>query len=286
MPVGDALRQGAVELSEAGLPSPAVDARILLARVLDCTPGALFLAPDLTSRQSTEYARLVAERAGGALLQHLTGEAWFRTVRLEVGPGVFTPRPETEVMTGWAIEQLQRPHLARTGAGPQPVVVELCAGSGAISAAIAAEAPGCRQYAVEVSPEAYAYAERNLAETGVQLLLGDMADALGELDGTVDLVVCNPPYIPLDAYLGVTEEVRRHEPPIALFSGDDGLDALRVLATSAARLLRSGGLVCAEHAESQAASAPGVFVEHGQWHTVRDHADLAGRPRFVTAVRR
>lgn len=281
-PVPAAVRRGAAVLAAADLPSSKADARLLLAHALGRTPADVLLAPGVSPDEAAAYARLVDARADGALLQHLTGEAWFRTVRLEVGPGVFTPRPETEVMTGWAIDRLRE----LVDDGLAPVVVELCAGSGAISAAIAAEVPGCRQYAVEVSPEAFAFASRNLAGTRVQLVEGDMAGAFAELDGHVDLVICNPPYIPLDAFLGVTEEVRRHEPAVALFSGADGLDAMRVVAEVGGRLVRPHGLLCAEHAESQAQSAPAVFVDDGGWRCVRDHADLTGRPRFVTAVRR
>lgn len=277
-----ALRAGTVLLTEAGQPSPRADAHTLLAYAMGRGPAELFTAPAPDPAQREAYTDALARRAQGAPLQHITGEAWFRTVRVDVGPGVFVPRPETEVMTGWAIDRLRELRAD----GIVPLVVELCAGSGAISLAIAAEVPGCRQVAVELSEEAYAWAERNLAGTGIDLILGDMADALPDLDGTVDLVVCNPPYVPLDAYLYVTEEVRRHEPPLALFSGPDGLDALRVLADTGARLLRPGGLLCAEHAEVQAESAPEVFVRHEAWEQVRDHKDLTDRPRFVTARRR
>lgn len=276
-----ALRAGTVLLTEAGQPSPRADARTLLAYAMGRGPSELFTAPAPDPVQRAEYTRALNERAEGTPLQHITGEAWFRTVRVDVGPGVFVPRPETEVMTGWAIDRLRE----LRGDDAAPLVVELCAGSGAISLAIAAEVPGCRQVAVELSEEAYAWAARNLADTGIQLILGDMADAVPELDGTVDLVVCNPPYVPLDSFLGVSEEVRRHEPPLALFSGADGLDALRVLADSGSRLLRPGGLLCAEHAEVQVESAPQVFVDQGDWHEVRDHRDLTDRPRFVTARR-
>lgn len=274
-----ALRAGTVLLTEAGQPSPRADAHTLLAYAMGRGPSELFTAPAPDPAQQEAYTDALARRAQGASLQHITGEAWFRTVRVHVGPGVFVPRPETEVMTGWAIDRLRELRAD----GSVPLVVELCAGSGAISLAIAAEVPGCRQVAVELSEEAYAWAERNLAGTGIDLVLGDMADALPGLDGTVDLVVCNPPYVPLDSYLDVTEEVRRHEPPLALFSGPDGLDALRVLAGTGARLLRPGGLLCAEHAEVQVESAPEVFVRHGAWEQVRDNKDLTDRPRFVTA---
>lgn len=276
------LREATDRLTASGTLSPAAEARTLLAYVLGCEPAALLLGPEVGPEATARYAELVDRRATGVPVQHLTGEAWFRTVQVAVGPGVFIPRPETEVMTGWAIEQL----IQLRAAGATPTVVELCAGSGAISRAIAAEVPGCSQYAVELSAEAYPYLSDNLADTAVTAIEGDMARALPELDGEADLVICNPPYVPLEAYEGVTEEVRRHEPPMSLFSGPDGLDATRVLAGAAARLLRPRGLVCTEHAEVQEHSAPAVFLEHGAWDRVRDHRDLAGRPRFLTAVRR
>lgn len=282
MSIDSELRCATNRLAAAGAPSPAAEARTLLAHVLGCDPVRLLLTAAPGPEQVARFTELIGQRAEGVPLQHLTGNAWFRTVRLAVGSGVFIPRPETEVLTGWAIDRLAE---RRTG-DRQPVVVELCAGSGAISLAIATEAPGCRQHAVELSAQAYLFLVRNLQGTGVTLIEGDMADALPELSGSVDLIICNPPYVPLDAFEGVTEEVRRHEPPMALFSGVDGLDAMRVLARSGARLLRPGGLLCAEHAELQEQSAPAVFVDQGAWDRVRGHRDLAGRPRFVTAVRR
>ena len=210
-------------------------------------------------------------------MQHLTGTAYFRHVELLVGPGVFVPRPETELLAGWAIE------LA--GRVEHPVVVDLCTGSGAVAKAIADEVPGARVHAVELDPDAHAWAERNLAGTGVDLRRGDMADAFDDLAGTVDVITCNPPYIPLDAWESVAPEVRDHDPQLALWSGADGLDAMRVLERRAALLLRPGGAVGAEHADQQGESAPAVFTASGRWTEVRDHQDLAGRPRFVTARR-
>ena len=183
--------------------------------------------------------------------------------------------PETELLAGWAIEQAL---LVES-----PVVVDLCTGSGAVAKAIADEVPGARVHAVELDEPAHAWAERNLAGTGVDLRRGDMADAFGDLAGTVDVVVCNPPYIPLDAWESVAAEARDHDPHLALFSGDDGLDAMRVLERRAALLLRPGGVVGAEHADLQGESAPAVFTAAGRWTEVRDHEDLAGRARFLTA---
>jgi release factor glutamine methyltransferase len=162
-------------------------------------------------------------------------------------------------------------------------VVDLCTGSGAIALSIATEVPEAEVHAVELSEDALAWAERNLAGHGVDLRQGDLADAFADLGGEVDVVVCNPPYIPLDAYETVAPEARDHDPHLALFSGEDGLTAIRVLETTAARLLRPGGVVGAEHADLQGESAPAVFSGAGRWREVRDHADLAGRPRFLTA---
>ena len=262
--------------------SPAQDARQLLAFALGVEPNRLLVTESVSALQQRQFAELLVRRAAREPLQHLTGRAYFRHVEVEVGPGVFVPRPETEVMTGWAIDQLQ----AVVDGGGVPVVVELCTGSGAIAKAIADEVPSCVIHAVELSEESFCYASRNLAGTGVQLVQGDMAEAFGELDGGVDLVIVNPPYIPLDAYESVAPEARDHDPLVALFSGDDGLVAMRMVAEVGSRLLRRGGLICAEHAEVQQQSAPRIFVEQGSYAEVRDHRDLARRPRFVTAARR
>ncbi len=255
----------------------AAEARTLLAHAAGVEVSRLALLDGIGEGALCDYRTLLARREAGEPVQYLTGRAAFRTIEVTVAPGVFIPRPETEVMTGWAIDQL--------AGRPGPVVVELCAGSGAISAAIAAEAPGARQYAVELSEQAASVAAGNLAGTGVDLRVGDMADAFHELDGTVDLVIANPPYIPWEMWEHVAEEVRTHEPELALFSGADGLDALRVVAVVAARLLRPGGHVCAEHAEVQEEAVVQVFVDAGAFSAVSDHRDLAGRPRFVTGVR-
>lgn len=264
-------------LEGSGVASPANDAEILLAHVLGIPRGNLVVAGDVGPDQVAAFDALVVRRAERVPLQHLTGSAGFRYVDLAVGPGVFTPRPETELLAGWAIEQ------ARAVLERAPVVVDLCTGSGAIALSIADELPDARVHAVELDPDAFAWAQRNLAGSGTDLREGDMAEAFTDLDGTVDVVVCNPPYIPLTEYAGVAVEARDHDPALALWSGDDGLDAMRVLARVAARLLRPGGQVGAEHADLQGESAPGVFVAAGGWVDVRDHPDLAGRPRYLTA---
>ena len=262
-------------LTDAGVASPEYDAATLLAHALGTSRATVLSVPDVPPDRAASFRDLVRRRAAREPLQHLTGTTGFRYVDLAVGPGVFVPRPETELLAGWAVEQ-----AATLDA---PVVVDLCTGSGAIALSVAHEVPAATVHAVEVDPGAHAWAERNLAGTGVHLSLADMADALPELDGTVDVVVCNPPYIPLDAWESVAREARDHDPAAALWSGDDGLDAVRVLEATAARLLRPGGVVGAEHADVQGASAPAVFSGTGRWADVRDHRDLAGRDRYLTA---
>ena len=269
----DLLHEAAGQLRRAGVASPEHDAAELLAHVLGTTRGNLALVEEVAPSAVEEYAGLGARRAAREPLQHLTGVAWFRHVELAVGPGVFVPRPETELLAGWAIEH----------ASAGSVVVDLCTGSGAIAKAIADEVPGARVHAVELDEPAYAWAERNLAGTGVDLRQGDFATAFDDLLGTVDVVTCNPPYIPLEAWESVAPEARDHDPHLALFSGADGLDAIRVLEERAALLLRPGGVLGFEHADVQGESAPAVLAATGRWSDVRDHPDLAGRARFTTA---
>jgi release factor glutamine methyltransferase len=262
-------------LREAGVPSPEHDAAELLAHALGTDRSQLPLVDQVPAAALGEYAVLVTRRAAREPLQHLTGRAWFRHVELAVGPGVFVPRPETELLAGWAVE-------AAT-ALEAPVVVDLCTGSGAIAKAVVHEVPLARVHAVELDERAYRWAERNLAGTGVDLRQGDFATAFDDLAGAVDVVVCNPPYVPLEAWESVAPEARDHDPHLALFSGADGLDAIRVLAVRAAVLLRPGGVLGVEHADVQGEAVPAALTATGRWTEVRDHRDLAGRPRFTTA---
>lgn len=271
------LAEAGSRLAEAGVDSPANDAEILLADVLGVARGNLTLVEDVSEREAETFAAFVERRAAREPLQHITGTAGFRYVELAVGPGTFVPRPETELLAGWAISS------ALAVADRPPVVVDLCTGSGAIARSIIDEVPHATVYAVELDPGAHRWAQLNLSATTVDLRQGDMADAFTDLDGSVDVVVCNPPYIPLEAWESVAPEARDHDPHLALFSGDDGLVAMRVLEQVAARLLRPGGVVGAEHADLQGESAPGVFAATGRWCEVRDHRDLAGRPRYLTA---
>ena len=273
----EAIARATWRLQQVGVDSPGTDAELLLAHVLGVPRGRVGLADDLTSEQAHDMDALVARRARREPLQHILGTAAFRYVEVEVGPGVFVPRPETELLAGWAVDRLRNLQA--------PVAVDLCTGSGAIALALVNEVPHATVHAVELSETACDYARRNLSGSGVDLRCGDIATAFADLDGAVDVVVANPPYIPLDAYATVAKEAREYDPPLALWSGQDGLDTIRAVETAAARLLRPGGWVGCEHADVQGESAPQVFTGSGHWTQVRDRTDLARRPRFVTASR-
>jgi release factor glutamine methyltransferase len=279
----DEVAVAASRLAEAGVQSPRADAELLAAHMHGVGRGALHTVPDAAF--DPRYWDDVARRASREPLQHITGRAYFRYLELEVGPGVFVPRPETEIVTGWAIDALREMDIA------EPVVADLGTGSGAIALAIAQEVPGARVHAVEADPLARQWAQRNIdgvtaaaphTAGRVTLHAGDFAGALPDRDGTVDLVISNPPYIPADA--DVPPEVGEYDPERALWGGTDGLDAIRVVERVARRLLRGGGLVVTEHGDEQAAAAYWVFAEENGWRQTRNHCDLAGRNRFVSAA--
>lgn len=282
--VDRAVRWGTAELTRAGVPSPAVDAEALLAHAAGREVPDLrrerLLGRDLDEGTLAAYRSLVERRAERLPLQHLTGTAHFAGLNLCVGPGVFVPRPETETVLDLALAE-----LAGTA---RPVVLDLCTGSGALALALAATAPTARVGAVELSPEAHRYAAANLAAhpagTRVDLRLGRAQEAFPELLGQVDVITCNPPYIPPDAE-PVDPEVRDHDPALALYGGGaDGLEVPRQIAGWALRLLRPGGVLLMEHADAQGESLPGVLRGLG-FVEVSDHPDLAGRPRVVRGVR-
>ncbi len=271
------ITEAADRLAEAGVASPRHDAEALAAHVLGVPRGRLALV-DAADWEPVRlaYAAAVARRAAREPLQHVVGSAPFRRLELAVGPGVLIPRPETELLVDVVLDWLRTSRLAA------PRIVDLGTGTGALALSLADEA-AATVWAVERDPAALEWASRNIAATGlaVELVAGDMADALAELDGTVDVVVSNPPYLPLGLLPALEPEVRDHDPAGALVAGADALAAIRTVESSARRLLTPGGLVVVEHGDDQGASAPACFAG---WHDVTDHLDLAGRPRYLTAV--
>ena len=290
-PLNDGLRAAAATLAAAGVPSPRVDAELLAAHLLGVGVGRVRALALTGATVPAGFAELVAERAQRIPLQHLTGTAYFRHVELAVGPGVFIPRPETE-----SVVQLVVDHAAalsastvRTdgdAAGERPAlkIVDLGTGSGAIAAAVADEVPGAQVHAVELSELAAAWAEVNLRPRGVRLVRGDLATALPEHDGSFDIVVSNPPYIPAAA-IPHEPEVALHDPPEALYGGgEDGMVLPTAAAASAARLLKPGGFFVMEHAEVQAEAIAAMLRRAGTFSDVTTHLDLNGRQRATSGV--
>jgi len=281
----DEIAVASARLAEAGVESPRTDAELIAAHVHGVPRGGLTMVPDAAF--DPRFWDEIARREAREPLQHITGHAYFRYLDLAVGPGVFVPRPETEVLAGWAIDALTSMDVA------EPVVADLGTGSGAIALSIAQEVPRARVHAVEADPLAAAWAQRNIERVAaaaphtagrVELHVGDFATALDSLDGTLDLIVSNPPYIPSGA--GLPPEVGEYDPATALWGGGpDGLDAIRVVEAVARRALRPRGLVAVEHGAPQGSAVYWAFPEERGWQQTRNHKDLAGRDRFITAIR-
>lgn len=279
-----AVQAAAAALADAGIESARSEAVTLAAHLLGSTPAQVRKGMVLGSAAPTGFDELVARRCTRMPLQHLTGHAAFRRLDLMVGAGVFLPRPETEVVAGLAIEAARA--TIRRGVAA-PVVVDLCSGAGAIAFSVKDEVPCARVHAVEVSSQAHSWALRNrdALALDVDLVEGDARSALPELCGLAHVVVSNPPYIPTGA-VPLDPEVRDHDPALALYGGSaDGLALPRAVASRAAYLLRPGGVLVMEHADSQGRSLPSALARTGQWRGVSDVADLAGRPRATIAVR-
>lgn len=269
-------------LSAAGVANPRVDAELLLAHVLGVTRGRLQLADAPTPVDAAAYDAVLERRSRREPLQHITGTAPFRYLDIPVGPGVFVPRPETELLVDAVLPLLR--------AAPRPCVIDLCSGSGALALAIAGEVPTAQVVAVEREGTGLAWLRRNVAGTLVTAVAGDVADPelvdatpLRKLRGTTDAVVCNPPYVRRGA--DVAAEVA-HDPAEAVFAGADGLALMPAVIALAAELLRTGGVLALEHDDTHAAAVPALLDADGRFTAVADHLDLAGRPRYATAVRR
>ncbi len=270
-------------LSVAGVPSPRTDAELLAAHLLGVERTKLMMVPLVDAPVVEALNDLVRRRATRVPLQHLTGTSSIGDVTLAVGPGVFVPRPETELLLAWGLAALE--------GVDEPVVVDLCTGSGALALAVAKARPDAAVHAVERDPGALAWARRNADEqaqagaTPISLYSGDVTDSmlLMEWEGLVDLVVCNPPYVPEGT--PVSPEVGAHDPHDAVFGGRDGLDVVRHVVGCAARLLKPGGAVAIEHDDTHGGSVPALLTARRVLDSVQDHTDLAGRPRFASARR-
>ena len=272
----------AVEKFEsANIHSANVDAELLAGHVLGLNRGeiqaAMIAGVALDDSQAKIFTELAARRFAREPLQHLTGVAYFRQIELSVGKGVFIPRPETELVAQIAIDALRASELER------PIAVDLGTGSGAIALSMHVEVPNAQVHAVEKSEDAFTFTKRNFEKySGAELVLGDLADAFNSLNGSVSVVVSNPPYIPA-AMVPIDPEVHLHEPSLALYGGEDGLDVIRVMSDVAKRLLLKGGMLVVEHADTQSQMVCELLLAEG-WREVRAYQDLAGKDRAVSAI--
>ncbi|WP_407445549.1 peptide chain release factor N(5)-glutamine methyltransferase [Rhodococcus sp. (in: high G+C Gram-positive bacteria)] len=284
-PLRLAIIEAASVLEEAGVASPRVDAELLAAHLLGIERGRLGLVPLVDSAMIEAYRAMVDQRAKRIPLQYILGTSPMGEIDLAVGPGVFVPRPETELLLGWALAFLER-HGRHN-----PVVLDLCTGSGALALAIAHARPDAVVHAVELEPRALAWARQNAetrandGDTPIVLHQGDVTDRtlLAALEGAVDIVVSNPPYIPEGTVL--EPEVAEHDPHSALFGGPDGLSVIKPMISNIARWLRIGGAAAVEHDDTNGMLVAELFAQRRVFGDVVEHYDLAGKPRFVVAHR-
>ena len=261
-------------LADAGIDSARYDAEELAAHFAGTERGRLSLLSPPDDLFFDHYNAAVAARSRRVPLQHLTGTAAFGPLTLSVGPGVFIPRPETEAILEWAVAQTLP---------VKPVVVDVCTGSGALALALARHWPDARVIGLDDSDAALDYARRNAAGTRLEFVCADVTDSglLTELDGQVDLVVSNPPYVPDGAEL--EPEVVDHDPPHAVFGGPDGMAVIPAVARLAGRLLRPGGLFAVEHDDTTSSMTAETIISTELFDDIVARTDLTGRPRFVTA---
>jgi release factor glutamine methyltransferase len=280
--LSEALAFASEKLSTAGVPSPQADATWLLCHILETDRSDLLTRitfdQDLAEEQLEAFLVALSRREKREPLQHITGKAAFRSLELSVGPGVFIPRPETEQVVQYAIDYLRQ--LPMPG-----VAIDLGTGSGAIAIAMAIEVPQTKVYAVELSQAAFDYAAKNIEANlaAVELRLGAMQEVVSDLVGGLDVVISNPPYIP-DSAIPIDPEVRNFDPELALYGGEDGLDVIRDISGIAAALLRAGGLLVLEHAESQSDAIRELLLNDG-WLSVSAFQDATMRYRTITAIR-
>lgn len=272
-----AIDSAVVALDQAGIDSARFDAEQLAAHLLGADRGRLSLLDAPDDDFFTRYDAIIDERSRRVPLQHLIGSVNFGPVTLHVGPGVFIPRPETEALLEWASAQ-------RLPANP--IIVDLCTGSGALAVALSRCWPAGRVLGIDDADAALEYARRNAMDTAVELVRADVSvpGLLPELDGQVDLVVANPPYVPDGT--PVEPEVSQHDPEHAVFGGPDGMTVISEVVGLAARWLRPDGLFAVEHDDTTSQQTVQLITDTMLFDDVVAREDLAGRPRFVTARRR
>lgn len=263
-------------LAAAGIESARWDAEELAAHIAGIERGRLRFAEPVHDEFFAQYRAVITARSQRVPLQHLIGTVSFGPVTLQVGPGVFIPRPETEAVLAWAMAQ-QLP--------VRPVIVDACTGSGALAVALARHWPAARVFGIDASASALAYARRNVGGAAIELVRADvtMPGLLSELDGRVDLVVANPPYIPDGSVLA--PEVADYDPRDALFGGPDGMRVISAVAGLAGRWLRPGGVFAVEHDDTTSIVTMELLAGTEFFDDIVARRDLAGRPRFVTARR-
>jgi release factor glutamine methyltransferase len=284
--LGDLVRHAAARFESVGIESAQVDAELLAGHILGLTRGGVqaqvLVGATVGEEQAEQISNLYGRRFAREPLQHITGVAHFRQLELSVGRGVFIPRPETEFVAQLAIDAIRQ---FENNGDANPIAVDLGTGSGAIALAMATENPNAKIYAVEKSPDALPFTEANFArysELGqASLIQGDLADAFQDLNDQVSVVASNPPYIPL-AMVPRDEEVRLHDPELALYGGEDGMSVIHLVSATAKRLLIEGGALVIEHADSQSEQVCQLLLADG-WSEVRAHRDLTDRYRAVTA---
>lgn len=283
-----ALAAATARLQSAGVPSPAVDARALVSHAARAT-GPLVMLEELPVDFGEVLEQALDRRERREPLQLILGRAPFRQLEIAVAPGVFIPRPETEIAVDLVLDSFTSP-LRPERSITDPRVADLCTGSGAIAAALLDEHPSLHVIAVELDRTAAALARGNLsrvdAERGrvlrVDVTSPELVDLLGGEDA-LDAVVSNPPYIPADA-VPEDPEVHAHDPHRALFGGGaDGLDVPRAVLEAAGRLLRPGGVLVMEHADVQGAELRRLARAHGGFDQIATVPDLTGRDRFLRA---
>lgn len=271
----DVLARATRYLERHDVPSARTNAEVLLMHVLGTDRGGLYArAEGLDAREARMFGRALCQRCAGTPLQHLTGEQAFRRIVLEVRPGVFVPRPETEFLVDVGLRTVRD--------AESPVVVDVGAGSGAVALAVKDERPDAKVLATDLSPEAVELTCANAARLGlaVDVREGDLLEPLPpELRGWVDLVLCNPPYVTLEEYADLPAEVRA-EPALALLGG---IEVHERLAAQALRWLRDGGALAVEIGEGQGQAVSDLLRR--SFADVRVHADLAGRDRVVVGRR-